>query len=404
LKHLRKRHGSARRKQRNEVPFPGFLRQGFCSLPALTHHFVRVPLQVALVLVLGTIVWTVSPAAMRGQTSVPTARLIPASTIAIPVLTDSNSPVVWERVAGQLRLFVFASESGVTTRLEGADISRIASRGLVRLDGHPGHGVWIESIVPDVDGTWYGYYHNEWPAEVCDDATRTIPRIGAARSHDFGITWQDLGTILEAPRTSYDCASTNQYFVGGVGDFSVMLDRERQYLYFFVSQYANRETVQGVAAARMVWADRDMPQGKLSLWLRNQTWLPIRTIATPNGDRYLYPAGGPIYRAAESWHDSDAADAFWGPSVHWNTYVQQYVMLLNRAQDSAWTQEGVYIAFTPHLDDPGTWSIPERLIGAGAWYPQVVGLESGTGTDREAGERARFFLGGKSHYIIQFSR
>jgi hypothetical protein len=343
----------------------------------------------ALVVGSGTVISTTS-SLVSGQAATPTARLIPAPALTIPSLTDSNSPVVWERVAGDLRLFVFASESGVTTRLEGSELSRIDGGGLVTFDGHPGHGVWMESIIPDVDGTWYGYYHNEWPAEVCDDLTRTIPRIGAARSRDFGATWEDLGIILEAPRSSYDCASANQYFVGGVGDFSVALDRESQYLYFLFSQYANRESAQGVSAARMVWADRDAPQGRLAVWLRNQTWLPVRTIAQ-NGERsYGYPAGGPIYRVAESWHQSDSVDAFWGPSVHWNTYLQQYVMLLNRAQDSAWTQEGIYVAFTPHLGDPGTWSIPQRLISGGAWYPQVIGLDSGTGTDREAGERARF--------------
>jgi hypothetical protein len=335
---------------------------------------------------------------------VPTARLLPSPTLTIPALTDSNSPVVWELLQGQPRMFVFASEAGQTTRIEGPDLSRLSVRGLVGHDGHPGHGVWMEGIVPDVDGTWYGYYHHEQPAEVCGERRRTIPRIGAARSNDFGTTWQDLGIILEAPRSSEDCASANEYFVGGVGDFSVMLDHEQQYLYIFFTQYASSESVQGVSVARMTWADRDSPEGKLSVWLRNQTWVRTRTVAVHEGARYVYPAGMPIYRVSESWHGSPSVGAFWGPSVHWNRYLQQYVMLLNRAQDSAWTQEGVYVAFTPQLSDPGSWSIPERLIAAGTWYPQVIGTEIGWGTDREAGERARFFLGGKSQYLIQFVR
>jgi hypothetical protein len=305
---------------------------------------------------------------------------------------------------GQQRLFVFASESGVTTRIEGADVSELTARGLVAFDGHPGYGVWIESIVPDIDGTWYGYYHNELPANVCGDPQRAIPRIGAARSSDFGVTWKDLGIVLEAPRGSHDCASANEFFVGGVGDFSVMLDHDQQYLYIFFSQYPSRESRQGVSAARMAWADRDAPQGRVSVWVRNQTWLPPRATNARTGERYAYSAGAPIYRVAESWHDATSVDAFWGPSVHWNTYLQQYVMLLNRAQDAQWTQEGVYVAFTERLHDPGTWSIPQRLLGGGAWYPQVVGLEPGTGTDREAGERARFFLGGQSSYVIAFAK
>jgi hypothetical protein len=336
--------------------------------------------------------------------AVPTARLIPAPAISIPALIDSNSPVVWERIQGELRLLMFASESGRTTRIEGSDLSRLAVRGLVDFASHPGHGVWMESIVPDIDGTWYGYYHHEAPADVCDDPNRTVPRIGALRSRDFGVTWEDLGFVLEAPRGSHDCASANDYFLGGVGDFSVTLDREQQYLYIFFSQYANRESAQGVSVARMAWADRDAPAGKVSVWLRNQTWLPTRSTRGMTQMRYLYPSGAPIYRVLESWHASSSVDAFWGPSVHWNTYLEQYVMLLNHAQDAAWTQEGVYVAFTSNLADPGTWSIPQRVIAGGAWYPQVVGLETGTGSDRLAGERARFFLGGRSNYFIQFSK
>lgn len=83
-----------------------------------------------------------------------------------------------------------------------------------------------------------------------------------------------------------------------------------------------------------------------------------------------------------------------GPSVHWNTAVQQYVMLLNRTQDDTFAQEGIYVSFAPSLDDPTRWSIPQRLLAGGRWYPQVIGLEIGEGTDKLAGGVARFFIGG----------
>lgn len=52
----------------------------------------------------------------------------------------------------------------------------------------------------------------------------------------------------------------------------------------------------------------------------------------------------PIFPARIDWHRADA-DAFWSPSIHWNSHLRQYVVLLNRARDKDWTQEGVYVTF-----------------------------------------------------------
>ena len=71
-------------------------------------------------------------------------------------------------------------------------------------------------------------------------------------------------------------------------------------------------------------------------------------------------------------------------------------MLLNRAKDSQWTQQGIYISYAKRLDDPKAWSQPRRLLSGGRWYPQVFGLETGSGTDKTAGEVARFFMSGYS--------
>jgi hypothetical protein len=43
-------------------------------------------------------------------------------------------------------------------------------------------------------------------------------------------------------------------------------------------------------------------------------------------------------------------------------------------------------------------------MSGGGWYPQVAGIETGTGTDKVAGQRARFFLTGKSEQMIEFER
>jgi hypothetical protein len=90
--------------------------------------------------------------------------------------------------------------------------------------------------------------------------------------------------------------------------------------------------------------------------------------------------------------------------VHWNTHIEHYVMLLNRAKDVGWEQEGVYVSFAKSLQDPRAWSAPTRILRGGAWYPQVLGLDDASGTDKTAGEWARFFMLGESQHLIHFMR
>jgi hypothetical protein len=77
-------------------------------------------------------------------------------------------------------------------------------------------------------------------------------------------------------------------------------------------------------------------------------------------------------------------------------------MLLNRAKDESFGQEGIYVSFAPTLENPRLWTPPQRILAGGSWYPQVIGLEAGDGTDKIAGARARFFMGGTSHHSIEF--
>ena len=319
---------------------------------------------------------------------------------------DSNSPAVWDRVSGRQTLFVMTSMSGQPSTAAGRDLRLLGRPTAAAIDPWPGGGIWMEAIVADVDGTWYGYYHNEMPApQVCHSGEKVIPRIGAARSRDRGLTWEPLGVILEAPPRTYDCTTTNKYLVGGVGDFSVQLDPESQDLYFFYSTYLRTEALQGVAVARLAWADRDEPQGKMMMW-RTRTWIAASSFNVGEGaPRYIYPAAVPIFPAGDSWHDEDLiVDAYWGPSVHRNTHLQLYVMLLNRAKDDSFGQEGIYVSYSPTLDDPRAWTAPVKILNGGRWYPQVVGLDDGMGTDKVAGEWARFFMQGTSNHLIHFIR
>jgi hypothetical protein len=324
---------------------------------------------------------------------VPSARLIAAPRLELPAEIDSSNPAVWSLVDGINRLFVISSWGGVPVRSIGASLESLQNTGPVSFASHPGHGVWFEAIVPAEDGTWYGYYHHERPADLCGRPDRQLPRIGAMRSADHGLTWEDLGIVLDAPDGTEACQSSNRFVLGGVGDVTAMLDAESKDVYLYFSQYSRHPEEQGVAVARIAWADRDEPAGKAAVW-RDGAWIPGAQLS-----------GTPLVRATQPFHDrSTTANVFWGPSIHWNTYLEQYVMLLNRAKDDQFGQDGIYVAFSSTLADPTQWSTPARIHSGGGWYPQVIGTESGTGSDRRAGRRARFFLTGRSDRFIEFER
>ncbi len=335
------------------------------------------------------------------------ARLVSAPRLLMPGAVDSNVPLAWDLVDGVAKLFAFASWGGVPAQLAGASLDSMQRIDDVRIVPHPGHGIWIESVIPDEGGVWSGYYHHEAPADICGRPDRSIPRIGAARSLDRGLTWEDLGVIIEAPADSQACASANRYVIGGVGDLSAMVDHARQDLFIFFSQYSKDASMQGVAVARMAWADRDAPRGRIAIW-RDGAWMPPREIAglgDQGSGRWEYPAGTSLVPVSQPWHDaSGGVDAFWGPSIHWNTYLERYVMLLNRAKNEYFNNEGIYVSFADALDDPRGWTAPQKILNGGEWYPQVAGLEAGNGTDKLAGQRARFFMTGRSAHYIEFQR
>jgi hypothetical protein len=79
-------------------------------------------------------------------------------------------------------------------------------------------------------------------------------------------------------------------------------------------------------------------------------------------------------------------------------------MLLNRARDEGFGNEGIYVSYARRLDDPTAWSPPRKLMNGGGWYPQVAGLEPASGTDKLASQRARFLLTGRSQHYIEFQR
>ncbi len=352
---------------------------------------------------IGTILCLTASASLPAQsTSVPTVRFTSAPAMSLPVESDSNVPMTWTRIDGVDTLVAFASWGGVPRRLAGPDLERLKLTGDVTLSPHPGGGIWIESVIHDeAERAWYAYYPREVPASACGRPDRMLASIGAARSTDRGVSWTNLGIIIDAPPGSEACGSLNRYTIGGVGDLTAMVDSSWRDVYFFFSGYAENPAAQGVAVARLAWADRDRPQGRVAIWNQGAWLPPVRR----HSRALEYPAGTPLVMPSKPWHDANlSVDAFWGPSVHWNTYLERYVMLLNRARDEQYNNEGIYVSYAPTLDDPRAWTVPHKIMNGGGWYPQIAGSERGSGSDKQMGQRARFFLTGRSTSLLEFRR
>lgn len=304
---------------------------------------------------------------------------------------DCSSPAHWDRDI----MYMFYS-TGHPFRSSGPNLLHLSRPSQqVTFDNETGWtmgGRWIESTHKAEDGRLYMWYHNEPPLP----SGKTAPRIGSMVSTDNGLNWQDLGVVLEAPTGSNNLDSANKYFVGGNGDFAVVADRSTEYLYFFISTYNKDMAEQGVAVARMPYKERNKPGGKVVKWHQGR-W------AEPGIGGHVTP----IFSVEIDWHRPDA-DAFWGPSIHWNTYLNAWVMLLNRAKDKDWTQEGIYISFNKAISEPDGWTKPIKILDAGElekskWYPQVIGTNAAKSeTDKLAGRTARLFVAGLSKWEIVF--
>ena len=313
-----------------------------------------------------------------------TVTLRPARPVTMPSSVDSNSPALWQD--GQL--VVYNSTGVGPVRSSGINQLHLGDSQWVTL-GHSTHRpYWIESTWMDTDGTIFAWYHHE-PQGLCGGIHLTAPEIGALVSYDGGNSFLDMGIILSSGYP-IDCSAPNGYFAGGNGDFSVILGKNQKYFYFLFSNYAGPQDAQGVAVARMPLDQRHTPVGAVEKYFQGKWREP--------------GLGGQvtaIFPANVVWNDP-STDAFWGPSVHWNSHLQKFVMLLNHSCCTpGWPQEGVYVSFNSALSNPQGWSTPVKILDGGSWYPQVIG-QGADGTDKLADHLARFYVYGESDWQIVF--
>lgn len=318
---------------------------------------------------------------------------------------DSNSPAYWNGKT----FYLINSADGHQYISSGPDIAHLGYRNQIHLgDTDDRLYIWIEATLKANDGTLYGAYHYE-PDALCESNNHlpTAPKIAWIRSRDNGATWDDLGFIISANPASVRCDSASPWDVGGTGDFSIAPDRSGQYVYFYGTSYDPHFEEQGIFAARMKFSDRDNPSGRVWKWYKGG-W-------TEHGE---WGHITPIFRPEKDFTHAGGA-MFWGPSIHWNTYLGMYVMLLNHAIDPQLSTDGIYISFNRHIDDPAGWSRPKMILDraeiqkvmqgvnlsptkmTNGWYPEVIGDGMGE-TDSLVGKTGRLFLAGVSRLRITF--
>ena len=304
----------------------------------------------------------------------------------MPGQVDSNSPAYWR--AGQL--YIFNSTGNGPVRSQGLNQTHLVNPTSIRMNRIHPWPVWFESAWVDTNGIIFAWYHQEHH-DVCPGTQLAVPQIGAAISYDGGNSFQDLGAIISSG-VPMDCHSQNFYFAGGEGDFSVILDRNQEFFYFLFTNYAGPTPHQGIAIARMPFASRYNPMGAvMKYYLGGWTEPGVSGHVTP------------IFPAKVNWARSNS-DSFWGPSVHWNTYLNSFVMLLNHSCCAAnFPQEGIYVSFSSDLSNPASWAPPVKILDAPGWYPQILGRSS-DGTDSLAGRNPRLYVYGKSQWEIVFDR
>jgi hypothetical protein len=335
-------------------------------------------------------------------------QLAAATPLAMPNPVDSNSPAVWDGDT----FYVFNSTCGQPRRAQGTSIEDAADlpsddNGQNSVYSNDiGSGRWLEAVIRDDDtGRLYGWYHSERQIQ-CPQGSMAVPEIGAAISDSDGAAWDDLGIVLTAREGATSCDTDHPVTAGGVGDFSVILDGNadptEHYAYFIFSNYSGDVEEQGISFGRMLWSYRDDPldrfsgQSQVVKWY-NEAWSEpgIGGASTP-----VFDDPGKVTWASVN------NNGYWGPSVHWNTYLNRFVMLMDRSDGGNYHTEGVYMSTTFDMANPDTWIPPAKILDGArdnqGWYPQVIGEVDGHGTDKVAGKTARYFNSGRSNFMIVF--
>jgi hypothetical protein len=364
----------------------------------------------------------------KNKTTVPSFELIEGEKFYFNSFVDCNMAEAW--IGDTFRIFPgkYGEDPvwGYSNELEFADGRNADETFLREMDeftdpvmppnvpiGQEGlHGAaWFETIYQDptdkTGKTLFALYHNEnypetlpydsitgkgyinykWPQGLTGpQSPAAVCRIGIMKSIDGGHSWENKGIVLEdlQPRMILKPFNTSNTFAGGVGDPSAVASGD--YLYIFYGEYGfpgtydsasyraeNEWKGQCISIARIPLADLNDPVGKARRWDGKNFNAPPDGVGHPISSLQipLEEGGGAASSPTGGFH--------WGPSVSWNTYLNQWVMLMGHVTGPSWKGSKIFISFNPNPDlskgdNAQQWTKPKLLIdkkGYIVWYPSL---------------------------------
>lgn len=366
--------------------------------------------------------------AVKTNPPVPGFELIPSEKFYFKSFVDCNMAEAW--IGDTFRIFPgkYGEDPvwGYSNELEFADGRNADETFLRNMDeftdpkmppnvppGKEGlHGaVWFETVYQDPKDasgkTLYALYHNEnypetlpydsvtgegyinyrWPQGLTGpQSPAAVCRIGIMKSTDGGHSWDNKGIVLQdlQPRMILKPFNTSNTFAGGVGDPSAIASGDHLYIFYGEygfpgvydsTTYKAEEEASGqcISIARIALKDLDQPVGKAYRWdgkafaaPGNGIGKPVASLQIPKAD-----GGGAASSPGGGFH--------WGPSVSWNTYLNQWVMLMGHVTGASWKGSKIFISFNPNKDlgagnNAQQWSKPQLLLDKPdhiLWYPSL---------------------------------
>jgi len=212
-------------------------------------------------------------------------------------------------------------------------------------------GSWLMSVFRKEGNQFIGFYHAEdhwYPHTDNDIAWKSL---AVTYSTDAGKTWAIGKQIITSPSAKPSAPTW-----GGSGDCCVVWDHiNKRWMCYYQENW-------------ILMAVSTDPNGAPGTWKKYY-----------NGAFTSDGLGGQHSKLPGL---ENAAGG--NPSVHWNTYLQKWVMVWH-----GWAPAVIYIASSA---DGITWDTPQSIIsseivsGGKTWYPTIIG-----NTDVEAGQIAKIY-------------